>query len=234
MAITVSDGGPVGRREQKLIDTGSEAPALVIEARETKQRLGISYARMWELKLGVRPAGESEFAARAEAYFEYANRPAPGAIIHVIYDPKHPKRLIVDQRSDEERAAGVGRPLRGSDAPTAKQLATGRAMTSAKQIVQTLNPLAQPVPARQAQDVLAQGRMAVSAASGLKSGAAPGEAPSVQILTFGPDGQLVTPATGAAPDSDPVDQLAKLADLRDRGVLTNEEFEAQKRRILGQ
>jgi hypothetical protein len=76
--------------------------------------------------------------------------------------------------------------------------------------------------------------MAVSAASGLKSGAAPGEAPSVQILTFGPDGQLVTPATGAAPDSDPVDQLAKLADLRDRGVLTNEEFEAQKRRILGQ
>jgi hypothetical protein len=31
-----------------------------------------------------------------------------------------------------------------------------------------------------------------------------------------------------------VNQLAKLADLRDRGALTNDEFEAQKWRILGQ
>jgi Short C-terminal domain len=37
-----------------------------------------------------------------------------------------------------------------------------------------------------------------------------------------------SPPTGA----DPVDQLAKLAELRDRGVLTQEEFEVQKRRIL--
>jgi hypothetical protein len=33
---------------------------------------------------------------------------------------------------------------------------------------------------------------------------------------------------------DAVDALAKLADLRDRGVLTGEEFEAQKRKLLGQ
>lgn len=28
------------------------------------------------------------------------------------------------------------------------------------------------------------------------------------------------------------DELAKLADLRDRGVITNEEFEAQKKKLL--
>jgi hypothetical protein len=175
---------------------------VVIEARETKQRLGMNYAVIWELKLGVRPAGEPEFAAPAEAYFEYAHRPAPGATIHVIYDPKHPKRLIVDQRSDEEREAGIGRPLRGADLQTAKQPATARALTIAKRFVQTLNPVARAVGARELEDAL-QDRMPVSAASAPKSGSTPGEAPSVQILTIGPDGQLVTPATGPAPDSDP-------------------------------
>jgi Short C-terminal domain len=42
------------------------------------------------------------------------------------------------------------------------------------------------------------------------------------------------PAPAQAAAADPVDQLEKLADLRDRGVLTPEEFEAQKRRILGE
>jgi len=32
---------------------------------------------------------------------------------------------------------------------------------------------------------------------------------------------------------DIADQLSKLADLRDRGVLTDAEFEAQKQKLLG-
>ena len=54
-------------------------------------------------------------------------------------------------------------------------------------------------------------------------------------------GSLVDPLTGASfaqpattASEDPVDRLEKLADLRDRGVLTPEEFEAQKKRILGE
>ncbi len=39
--------------------------------------------------------------------------------------------------------------------------------------------------------------------------------------------------SAAAPDApDPLAGLERLADLRDRGVLTPEEFEAQKRRLL--
>jgi hypothetical protein len=44
-------------------------------------------------------------------------------------------------------------------------------------------------------------------------------------------GQLVG---GAATATDPVAQLEKLADLRDRGALTSEEFETQKRHLLGE
>jgi hypothetical protein len=43
-------------------------------------------------------------------------------------------------------------------------------------------------------------------------------------------------APPAAPDAggqDPLAQLRELGDLRDRGVLTDEEFEQQKRRVLG-
>lgn len=35
------------------------------------------------------------------------------------------------------------------------------------------------------------------------------------------------------PSADPVDQIAKLAELHDRGALTDEEFQAMKARILG-
>jgi hypothetical protein len=41
------------------------------------------------------------------------------------------------------------------------------------------------------------------------------------------------PVQQAAPAEDPVEQLRELAKLRDDGILTEEEFAAQKRRILG-
>jgi len=40
-----------------------------------------------------------------------------------------------------------------------------------------------------------------------------------------------SPAVPAAPST--VDQLTSLAELRERGVLTDEEFEAEKQRLLG-
>jgi hypothetical protein len=41
-------------------------------------------------------------------------------------------------------------------------------------------------------------------------------------------------AGGSAPAPDPAERLGKLADLHDRGVLTDEEFAAQKAKILGE
>jgi hypothetical protein len=42
--------------------------------------------------------------------------------------------------------------------------------------------------------------------------------------------QYAQPATALAPD--PLEQLQKLADLKSQGVLTEEEFQAQKTKIL--
>jgi hypothetical protein len=41
------------------------------------------------------------------------------------------------------------------------------------------------------------------------------------------------PVPAAAPPPDPVAQLRELAKLRDDGILTDEEFAAQKHKILG-
>jgi hypothetical protein len=41
------------------------------------------------------------------------------------------------------------------------------------------------------------------------------------------------PAPAAAPPADPIKQLQDLAALKEQGILTDEEFAAQKARILG-
>jgi hypothetical protein len=41
------------------------------------------------------------------------------------------------------------------------------------------------------------------------------------------------PPPAAAPAADPIEQLKELAELKAQGVLTDEEFAAQKARILG-
>jgi Short C-terminal domain len=41
------------------------------------------------------------------------------------------------------------------------------------------------------------------------------------------------PPQAPAPAADPIEQLTKLGELRDSGVLTEEEFAAQKAKLLG-
>lgn len=41
------------------------------------------------------------------------------------------------------------------------------------------------------------------------------------------------PAAPAAPEPDPIAQLKQLAELHEQGVLTDEEFAAQKAKVLG-
>lgn len=45
--------------------------------------------------------------------------------------------------------------------------------------------------------------------------------------------QAPAPAPAAAPAADPIAQLKELGALRDQGVLTEEEFAAQKAKLLG-
>ena len=70
-------------------------------------------------------------------------------------------------------------------------------------------------------DMMAQAQAGMAQA-GVVPGAMPGMAPPTM------PGSAPVPA-----QPDPVEQLSKLAELRDRGVLTDEEFAAQKAKILG-
>lgn len=45
--------------------------------------------------------------------------------------------------------------------------------------------------------------------------------------------QYAAPPPPAEPEADPIAQLKQLAELKDQGILTEEEFAAQKAKILG-
>jgi len=48
-----------------------------------------------------------------------------------------------------------------------------------------------------------------------------------------PPQQQYAPPPPAAPEEDPIAKLREYAKLHDDGILTDEEFDAQKRRLLG-
>lgn len=60
----------------------------------------------------------------------------------------------------------------------------------------------------------------------------PGEAMVANILALFPDARIVEPSSEPVPAGDLVDDLARLAQLREEGHLTDAEFEAAKQRIL--
>ena len=51
---------------------------------------------------------------------------------------------------------------------------------------------------------------------------------------FGLPGMPGAPPIVAPTSEDPLDRLSKLAELHDRGVLTDAEFETQKKKMLGE
>jgi hypothetical protein len=56
-------------------------------------------------------------------------------------------------------------------------------------------------------------------------------APPPQQYAPPPQPQYAQPAP--APASDPIEQLKQLAELKNQGILTDAEFQAQKARVLG-
>ena len=60
------------------------------------------------------------------------------------------------------------------------------------------------------------------------------EAAAPEIAAAAPEPEAAPAETAAAPSMDPIELLSKLGELRDRGVLTEEEFAAQKAKILAQ
>ena len=56
--------------------------------------------------------------------------------------------------------------------------------------------------------------------------------PQQQPQYYEEPAQYAPPAAAAAAAPDPIEQLTKLAQLKDQGILTDAEFQAQKAKIL--
>jgi hypothetical protein len=122
----------------------------------------------------------------------------------VLYDPDDHSKVIVDQSTEGYVDAALGQAV-----------ASNPALSGNPALAGSLNDLMQQA---MADPAAFQQKMREQAAAG------------VDPLTGQSFAQPPAPAAGP----DPIEQLEKLANLRDRGVLSPEEFEAQKKRVLGE
>jgi hypothetical protein len=149
------------------------------------------------------PEGEEPFEATIKTrWYPSAGGLHRGVVVEVLYDPNDHDKIVIDYEA----------ALRDAEARIDQQ----RSGWSARGLVETPTGLES-----------ASGEPLSTPDLGA-SVARLNEATELLRAKLAPRG--VTP--GAPPSQDPVDRLVKLADLRNRGVLTDAEFEAEKKKIL--
>jgi hypothetical protein len=203
-------GKPSRRMRKKLETRGRSATATVVEIAErgmtvTNGSEGLVSATelILRTKLRVEPEGEPSFEVEQRFRYPQLSVPSVGSRVCVIFDPDDHDDIMIDRT----KLPGLTLPGQGA-------AATGAPGTPAAAGMLDLGGLLSTV--REAQ---AQGSGAVAEA--LRA-------------SFGANAVVVDASgAGAAPDSpDPAARLEKLAKLREDGLLTDEEFAAQKARLL--
>lgn len=210
--------GSAERLEQKLREGGGKtAPAQVTAAKKGKfaistgndaaQQVASAHVN-WKLTLRVTPDNEASFAAEVtEPYPELGSRPAVGDTVGVLYDPDDHSKVVVDHSSEGQATEVLSHISDGTQAAM-EQLGGESAHDMMKEAI----------------DHPAEFRQEMTARANQMSANAMASAGITGPTRFGPP--------VARPD--PADEIAKLADLRDRGALTQEEFEAQKKKVLSE
>lgn len=208
------------RLERKLRKKGRQALAEVLEAERTNYTLtrnndSIAAATkiVWKLKLRVQPEGEPDFEVDIKDGWDQFGSPRVGTRVPVLYDPDNHSKVVLDESGEGATEAFL------ADSK-AKAIARGASEDEASAMDELKRQaIADPEAFRRRMASMREG----------------GDGPAI---VTGADA-LAKLAGHAAPDAtpevtpDPTEQLTRLADLRDRGALSDEEFERQKRRILG-
>ena len=216
---------------RKHHDESRDAQADVMDAQQTQWAVAMGPAQatpetalMWRVHLRVRPDGEQAFEADIDHAFPPSNPPHTGQVLSVRFDPKDHTKVAIDQ--GEEAPAPAANPIVAMIeqhlGPEQMAAIERLGMGSVEQFFQAAMADPRGFAAHIQERAMAaqQAALAAQTAAG-HGGVAQPTTPSVTSLSV-------------TPTPDPVDLLARLADLRDRGVLTPEEFEAQKKRILGE
>jgi hypothetical protein len=209
-------GKPSRRARKKLEEHGTRPPATVVEIAErgmavTSGAEGIvaNTEVMLKTKLRVEPADEPQFEVEERFRYPQLSIPAVGSRLGVIYDPSDHDKIMIDRSAAGAMVQfGDAAGLQGTDLQSLMSK-----VQDAQSQTQDPQELARILQQQLGTNVTVQQQDS----SGVTLGA-PGAG-------FG---------TPAAPEEDPVDKLAKLAELHEKGVVTDAEFESQKARILGE
>jgi Short C-terminal domain len=211
------------RQYKKLVAKGRKAPAEVTAAKQghvtSVAQDGAMGTTNWTVTVMVQPEHEPAFEATVHRRMTLGNEMLIGSKMFVLYDPDDHSKVMEERGEDgvlDQMASQLsGKPGRGSTADIAAALA------------------------EVTKDPKGYDKAALIRAIG---GDATGVTQDTKVVNLSGDPHLgwapgdpaaVAPA-GAIDPNDPVAKLTQLADLRDRGVLSSDEFEAQKARILGE
>jgi Short C-terminal domain len=211
--------GSSKRLEKKLEKNGTAATAEITQAEKTHwinssgaQAVGGQNSTVtWHLTLQVKPDGAAPFDATITDAFPLGDDIVVGHSVSVLFDPADHSKVVIDHSPKGEIASFMAGMSPGATAAIASSGAGG-----------ALDSLMQDA-AKDPSGVLARWRSDPDAA------VAAFRSQMTAPTTVNP---AVTPATPGA--ESPEDRLTKLADLRDRGAITDAEFQAQKKQILGE
>jgi hypothetical protein len=223
---------------RRLRKEGRRAVATVVEAKRTQYTETVgndaivgNTSILWKVVVSVEPPGEPPFQAELDVLLGQLSSTSPGDHFSVLYDPNDHSKVIVDQSAEGEQAAAQ----EAIDERVADRVERYRAAGQndlADRYAAIHDPklgLFGPLPDNPAerQKVMAERREKIREMMGAPAaGAGP-------AIVFGGQPMPATPPTPVSAAAATADALTKLADLRDRGVLTDAEFQAQKQRLLG-
>ena len=186
-----------------------------------------------KVRFRVMPEGQPEFDSEARVWgMDAVQQLAPGRDTYVLYDPEHTSSCEIDR---ERLRTEFGPERNGKDRVVI--LTAGQAEFEDRLTARDQDPAAH---ADHVHDVSERAAAAKQYAESIRDALQAGDLAEVerlkaQMRTGGaPKGspRAGSMRPGAAGSADPLERLQRLADLHDRGALTDAEFAVQKAKIL--
>lgn len=188
-----------------------------------------------KVRLRVMPDGEAEFDSEARVWgMDAVQQLVPGRDTYVLYDPEHASRCEIDR---ERLRAEFGPGRTGQDRVVI--LTAGQVQFEDRLTARERDPAAY---ANEMHDKLEKAASAKAQVQAITDAARAGDFAQVERLqaelTAGRSAWGASASgsvrQGAPGSEDPLERLQKLADLHDRGALTDAEFAAEKAKILNE
>src|SRR4029077_7829206 len=171
---------------------------------------------IWKLTVRVEPDGQPPFMADLEQRYGQLASPSAGDTVIVYYDPSDPSKVAIDDSDGASLEASIEHHeawrAESGESPQAAAFANNLERAAIGDPYEFAEAFKKD---RHAAILASKERVRAAVAAAQAAGQVPG----MTGMVFGPSA-----GAAAAAAADPIDKLKELADLRDRGVLTADEF----------